>query len=169
MTKDNLENCNCILQESENRKKYELLYMLGRMTTKDITEALVEEGINTHTVIVDNHMRRHIPMDVQEEIVNYLPSVASTCAQMLSRVKSKATMFLDKQTLAKDEIRLLGILVGETNKYLDKLGSITGEAASINTPISVHVPNDFEEAAMAVLPEFPDAWKAIRDYMAQKE
>ena len=169
MPKLNLEHCNCIIQESENRKLYELAYMLGRMTKDDIVKALVDEGINTHSVIVENHMRRHIPMDVQEEVIEYLPSVASTCAQMLSRVKSQATIFLDKQNLAKDEIRLLGILVSETNKYLDKMGSITGEAQSVNTPVALHVPNNFEEAAMAVLPDFPDAWKAIREYMTEKE
>ena len=169
MPKLNLEHCNCIIQESENRKLYELAYMLGRMTKDDIVKALVDEGINTHSVIVENHMRRHIPMDVQEEVIEYLPSVASTCAQMLSRVKSQATIFLDNQNLAKDEIRLLGILVSETNKYLDKMGSITGEAQSVNTPVALHVPNNFEEAAMAVLPDFPDAWKAIREYMTEKE
>lgn len=169
MAKNNLEICNCILGESENLRTYELAYMLGRMTVQDICKALSNEGISAHSIIIDNHMRRHIPMDVQEDVVNYLPSVASTCAQMLSRVKSRATMFLDKPTLEKDEIRILGILVSETNKYLDKLGSITGEAVSINTPISVHVPNNFEEAAMAVLPDYPDAWKAIRDYMESEE
>lgn len=165
MTKLNLENCNCILHESKNCKKYELLYMLGRMTISDIAVALAEEDIHAHSFIIDNHMRRHISMEVQEEVVNYLPSVASTCAQMLSRVKTKAVTFLDKQNLEKDEIRLMGILVGETNKYLDKLGSITGEAASINTPVAVHVPNDFEAAAMKILPDFPECWKAIKAEM----
>lgn len=167
MAKLNLETCNCILQESENRKLYELAYMLGRMTKDDIVQALVDEGINTHSVIVENHMRRHIPMDVQEEVTEYLPSVASTCAQMLARVKTRATMFLDKTTLAKDEIRLLGILVSETNKYLDKLGSITGEAQSVNTPLAVHVPNNFEKAAMEVLPNHPIVWKEIREKMEE--
>lgn len=167
MAKLNLETCNCILQESENRKLYELAYMLGRMTKDDIVQALVDEGINTHSVIVENHMRRHIPMDVQEEVTEYLPSVASTCAQMLARVKTRATMFLDKTTLAKDEIRLLGILVSETNKYLDKLGSITGEAQSVNTPVAMMVPDTFGKVCMDVLPEFPDAWKAVRDKMSE--
>ena len=143
--------------------------MLGRMTKEDVVKALVDEGINTHSIIVSNHMSRHIPMDVQEEIVDYLPSVASTCAQMLSRVKSQATTFLDKPTLEKDEIRLLGILVSETNKYLDKLGSITGEAASVNTPVAMMVPDTFGKVCMDVLPEFPEAWKAVRDKMSEME
>lgn len=168
MAKLNLEHCNCIIQESENRKLYELAYMLGRMTKDDIVKALVEEGINTHGIIVEQHMRRHIPMDVQEEVIEYLPSVASTCAQMLARVKSQATIFLDKQTLAKDEIRLLGILVSETNKYLDKMGSLTGEAQSINTPVAVHVPNNFENCAMKVLPKHPKVWKEIREEMEKE-
>ena len=143
--------------------------MLGRMTKDDIVQALVDEGINTHSVIVENHMRRHIPMDVQEEVVDYLPSVSSTCAQLLSRVSSQAKIFLDKQTLAKDEIRLLGILIGEAGKLLDKMGSITGEAQSVNTPVLMHVPNHFEEAAMSVLPNHPTVWKEIRDKMQELE
>ena len=165
MTKQDLEVCSCIVGTSENRKKYELAHMLGRMTTKDVADALAEEGLSTHTFIVDNHMRRHIPMATQEEVVEYLPSVASTCAQLLARTSTKSTTFLDKQVLEKDEIRLLGILISESGKLLDKLGSITGEAASINTPIAVHVPNDFERAAMVILPKHPEVWKEIKEEM----
>ena len=142
--------------------------MLGRMTKDDIVKALVDEGINTHSIIVENHMSRHISMDVQEEVVNYLPSVSSTCAQLLSRVSSQAKMFLDKSTLAKDEIRLLGILIGESGKLLDKMGSITGEAQSVNTPLAVHIPNNFENCAMKVLPKYPEVWKEIREEMERE-
>lgn len=165
----NLENCNCILQESENREKYELNYMLGRMTVDDIVKSLVDEGINSHSIIIKQHMARHIPMETQEKVTEYLPSVSSTCAQLLSRVSSQAKIFLDKQTLAKDEIRLLGILVGESGKLLDKMGSITGEAQSVNTPVLMHVPNHFEEAAMSILPNHPTVWKEIRDKMQELE
>ena len=164
----NLENCNCILQESENREKYELNYMLGRMTVDDIVKALMDEGINTHSIIVSNHMSRHISISVQEKIIDYLPSIASTCTQILSRTKTKAITFLDKPTLEKDEIRLLSTLVAESGKFIDKLSVLNGDPTTLS-PVAVHVPNNFEEAAMFVLPSYPEVWKKIRDKMEEIE
>lgn len=166
--KINLEHCNCILQESENREKYELNYMLGRMTSDDIVKALVDEGINTHTIIVKQHMARHISLDTQEKIVDYLPSIASTCSQMLARVKSKAILFLDKPILEKDEIRLLGTLISESGKFVDKLGVLNGDPTTVS-PVNMHVPSSFEEAAMSILPGHPDVWKEIRDKMEEMD
>ena len=167
MTKKlNLEICNCIIQESENRELYEIAYLLGKMTIDDVLQALVEEGINTHSIIIKQHMARHISLDVQEKIVDYLPSVASTCSQMLSRVKARAIIFLDKPTLEKDEIRLLGTLIAESGKFVDKLGVLNGDPTTVS-PINMHVPSSFEEAAMAILPSHPIIWKEIRDKMEE--
>ena len=166
--KINLENCNCILQESENREKYELNYMLGRMTVDDIVKSLVDEGIHTHQIIVKQHMARHIPLNIQEKIVDYLPSVASTCSQMLSRVKTKAITFLDKPTLEKDEIRLLGTLVAESGKFVDKLGILNGDPTTAS-PVNMVIPNTFEKIALEILPKYPECWKEIRDKMQESE
>ena len=163
MTKD-YETCSCLIGDNPEREHLELGYLLGKLTTREIAQA-----VNCHEAIVKIHMKRHIPLRVVESLKDYLPSVASMCAEMLVKVKSRATDFLDKQDLEDKEIRLLTALVGETNRYLDKLGQLTGEAASINTPIiNMHVPNNFEEVVMEVLPKYPEAWKEIRDKLDHK-
>ena len=169
MTKKlNLEICNCIIQESENRELYEIAYLLGKMTIDDVLQALVEEGINTHSIIIKQHMARHISLDVQEKIVDYLPSVASTCSQMLSRVKARAIIFLDKPTLEKDEIRLLGTLIAESGKFVDKLGILNGDPTTAS-PVNMVIPNTFEKIALEILPKYPECWKKIRDKMQESE
>ena len=169
MTKKlNLEICNCIIQESEKRELYEIAYLLGKMTIDDVLQALVEEGINTHSIIIKQHMARHISLDVQEKIVDYLPSVASTCSQMLSRVKARAIIFLDKPTLEKDEIRLLGTLIAESGKFVDKLGILNGDPTTAS-PVNMVIPNTFEKIALEILPKYPECWKKIRDKMQESE
>jgi len=165
-----LESCNCALQRSANLKNLELNWMLGRMTYGDVARELAEkEGIHVATIIVEIHMQRHIPLSVQEEVVEYLPSIASTCAIMLSKVKSKALTFLDRKVIEDKEVKLLSVLVSEVGKYLDKYGSITGEADSIHSTNITIAPSNFEQAAMEILPDHPDIWIKIKNRMKELE
>ena len=165
-----LEHCTCILAESKNLKLYELSYLLGKATAVDIAQRLAEEeGIHVSTTIVKIHLDRHIPLSVQEEVVDYLPSIASTCAIMLTKVKGRAMTYLDNTNLDDKEVKLLSVLVSEVGKYLDKYGQITGEADSIHTANIKIAPSHFEQAAMDVLPEYPDVWVAIKNRMAELE
>ena len=164
----NLETCNCIMTQSKNRELHELSYLLGKTTAADIARRLAEEeGIHASTVIVQIHLDRHISLETQEKVTEYLPSVASTCAQMLSRVKTRSMKFLDQQVLEDREIKLLGILIKETSGFLDKLGQLTGEADSVHTAKMTIAPSNFEEAAMAILPEYPECYIAIKKKMKE--
>ena len=150
------EACNCILRESENRHKYEVGYLADKYTVQDIVHELIEEGLHVHSVIVENHMKRHISAEAYDEFQDYLPSVAAQCAEMLTKVKSQAMKFLARPNLEKNEIALLNTLLGATNKALDKYGQITGEALSIETPVvDVHIPNGFEEDQTKLLKLLP--------------
>lgn len=165
-----LEICNCIMQQSKNKELHELSYLLGKTTAADTARRLAEEeGIHASSTIIQIHFDRHISLSTQEKVTEYLPSVASTCAQMLSRVKTRAMVLLDNQQLEDREIKFLGILIKETSGFLDKLGQITGEADSIHTAKVTVAPNHFEEAAMAVLPDFPDCYIAIKAKMKEIE
>lgn len=164
----NLEKCNCIMSQSKNREIHEISYLLGRTTAGDITRRLAEdENIHASTSIIQIHLDRHISIETQEKITEYLPSVASTCAQMLSRVKIKSIKMLDQLILEDREIKLLGILIKETSGFLDKLGQITGEADSIHQAKVTIAPSNFEIAAMEILPEFPDCYIAIKKKMKE--
>ena len=165
-----LEHCNCILSESKNLKMHELSYLLGKATAIDIAQRLAEEeSIHVSSTIVKIHLERHVPLSVQEEVVEYLPSIASTCAIMLAKVKTRAMTYLDNQNLDDKEVKLLSILVSEVGKYLDKYGQITGQADSIHSTNVTVAPSNFEAAAMAILPNFPDCFIAIKAKMAEME
>jgi len=165
-----LEHCTCILAESKNLKLYELSYLLGKATAVDIAQRLAEEeGIHVSTTIVKIHLDRHIPLSVQEEVVEYLPSIASTCAIMLTKVKARAMSYLDNQNLSDQEVKLLSTLVSETGKYLDKYGQISGQADSIHSPNITIAPSHFEQAARDILPEYPEVWIAIKNRMEELE
>lgn len=159
----NLETCNCIMNTSKNLEVHELSYLLGKTTAGDIARRLAEEeNIHVASVIVQIHLDRHISIETQEKVTEYLPSVASTCAQMLSRVKTRAMTFLDNRSLEDRDIKLLGILIKETAGFLDKMGQLTGEADSVHTAKVTVAPSNFETAAMEILPDFPEAWVAIK-------
>lgn len=168
MGQKNLEDCNCIIAKSKNREIHEISYLLGKTTAQDIARRMAEEeGIHVSTTITQIHLDRHISLDTQEKVTEYLPSVASTCAQMLSRVKTRSMKFLDLPVLEDKEIKLLGILIKETSGFLDKLGDLTGEADSVHRTNITVAPSNFEEAAMSVLPEFPEAWIAIKNKLKE--
>ena len=158
------------MSQSKNRELHEISYLLGKTTAGDIARRLAEEeAIHASTTIIQIHLDRHISLETQEKVTEYLPSVASTCAQMLSRVKTRAMKFLDQPILEDKEIKLLGILIKETSGFLDKLGQLTGEADSIHSTNVTIAPSNFEAAAMEILPNYPDCYIEIKNKMKEMD
>jgi hypothetical protein len=145
------------------REEYELAFLLGEYSVQEIATEL-----QISTVLVRDHMKRHIPLATREKLVDYLPSTAAQCAELLVQVKGKALSLLRSDSeLEEIEARLLNTLINSTSKFLEKYGQVTEGISGINAPV-VTV-NYFELACKDVLALYPDVYKQIKTKMIELE
>jgi len=146
----------------DRRRDFEIAYLLDQWTADEIATEL---GISS--LIVRDHMRRNIPLDVHEEIVNYLPSTAAQTAELLIQVKSKAMQILRQRVIDKEDSKLLSALISSSVKFLEKYGQVMEKIPSLNgTNVQI---NYFEKACFNILVDHPDVYLEIKEEMKKLE
>lgn len=145
----------------DRREEFELGFLLDTWTSQEIATEL---GINV--IIVKEHMKRHIPLEVREKMVSYLPSTASQCAELLVKTKGKAMELLSTDDMEDRDIRLLTTLIQSAAKFLEKWGQVTEGIAGLEANQTV---NYFEIASMQVLVNHPEVFIEIKNKMKELE
>jgi predicted DNA-binding protein YlxM (UPF0122 family) len=145
----------------EKREEYELAYLLGQYTASEIATEL-----NISSTAVNIHMRRRISRETREKLVNYLPSTAAQCAEILVQVKSRALDLLRQDVIEDTDARLLNTLIGSSSKFLEKYGQVTEGIQGVNAPITI---NYFELACKDVLVNHPEIYMQIKNRMLELE
>jgi len=146
----------------DKREDYEIAFLLGQYTIQEIATEL-----ELNSTIVATHMKRRIAKETREKIVQFLPSTASQCAELLIQVKAKALDMLRQEDELDDrDIRLLNTLINSSSKYLEKYGQVTEGIGGVNQPITF---NYFEVACKEILSNHPTVYMEIKKRMVELE
>jgi hypothetical protein len=148
-------------KSGDRREELELGFLLGHYS---ISELATELGIST--TIVASHMKRKIPKETRERLVEYLPSTASQVAEMLILVKMKSQDILRQETIDDKDSRLLNTLISSCSKFIEKYGQVTEGIQGVNAPITI---NYFELACKDVLVNHPEIYMQIKNRMIELE